>query len=181
MTKKQTEAQQNQPPQIIINSQYVRDFSFENPNAPFSILPNQKPPQINIDFNISSRDIQPPQEASNVKNKDKKDEAQKSHLTEISLIFKAEAKHEDKVAFIVELSYSGIFTTSHLSDEHKHYLINIEGPRILFPFCRSIIAQTTRDGGFPPLLLNPLDFGALYQQKMEQLQKKQAEKKKSVN
>lgn len=166
--KKETKDQdQQQPPQIIINSQYIRDLSFENPNAPYSLIPTGKQPQIDINFNVTSKKITPP----DVKEEDK----DKDHLVEVSLIFKAVAKVEDKVSFVVELAYAGVFTVSHLSDEHKHYLVNIEGPRILFPFSRSIIAQVTREGGFPPLLLNPLDFAALYQQKVQNMQKDEKE------
>ena len=78
------------------------------------------------------------------------------------MFIRGEAKSEDKTVFIVELTYGGIVTISNVPEENIQPLLLIETPRHLFPFARSIVANVTRDGGFPPLLINPMDFEALY-------------------
>lgn len=164
MTKANDAPKQQAPTQIIINAQYIKDLSFENPNAPFSLLPSKEAPKINIEFNVTANDLDVADDAS----QGKTDGEAKNKLTEITMIFKAEAVTQNKTSFVIELSYAGVFTTTGLTDQQKHFLVHIEGPHILFPFCRAIIAQTTREGGFPPLFLAPPDFGHLYQQRMQQ-------------
>ena len=93
---------------------------------------------------------------------------------EVTLDIKTEGKIKDKVAFIAEISYAGIFSLNKIPPEHEKPILLIEAPRMLFPFARNILAETTRDGGYPPLMLNPIDFNALYQ---KQLEKEQAAKK----
>lgn len=165
MTQTNDAPKQQGPTQIIINAQYIKDLSFENPNAPFSLLPSKEAPKINIEFNVTANDLDVGEDESN---QGKVDGEVKNRLTEITMIFKAEAIAQNKTSFMIELAYAGVFTTTGLSDQQKHFLVHIEGPHILFPFCRAIIAQTTREGGFPPLFLAPPDFGHLYQQRMQQ-------------
>ena len=86
---------------------------------------------------------------------------------EVTLDIKTEAKKKDKISFIAEVSYAGIFTLNKVPAEHEKPLLLIEAPRMLFPFARNVLAETTRDGGYPPLMLNPIDFAALYQKQME--------------
>lgn len=155
-----SQQEQTETPAIVINAQYIKDLSFENPNAPFSLMPTNSQPQIDLNFKIDHQAITPPNE--------EKSDAEK--LTEISITINASAKIEGKDAFIAELTYAGVFTVEHMDDQQKHVLKYIEGPRMLFPFCRSIIASTTREGGFPPLMLSPIDFVALYKQQMAQQQ-----------
>ena len=85
---------------------------------------------------------------------------------------KKEGKKKDKVSFIAEVSYAGIFTLNQVPAEHEKPLLLIEAPRMLFPFARYILAEVTRDGGYPPLMLNPIDFAALYRKQMEEKKKK---------
>ena len=91
---------------------------------------------------------------------------------EVTLDIKTEGKKKDKVSFIAEVSYAGIFTLNKVPAEHEKPLLLIEAPRMLFPFARYILAEVTRDGGYPPLMLNPIDFAALYRKQMEEKQKK---------
>ncbi len=134
---------------IVINAQYLKDLSFESPRAPHSLLPNQPQPQVEIGV-----DVRPQQLADEV--------------FEVVLSLRAEAKAGDSTVFIVEMAYGGLFTLSGVPAEHVRPVLMIEGPRMLFPFARAIMAETTRDGGFPPLMLNPIDFAELYRRQVAQ-------------
>ncbi len=123
--------------------QYVKDFSFENPNAPQTLLPGQPQPQVNIGVDVQVRPAA-------------------DDIYEVSLQLRAEAKQGETVAFLVELSYGGLFQIAGLPQEHLRPVLMIEGPRLLFPFARAIVADATRDGGYPPLMINPIDFTDLY-------------------
>ncbi len=130
-------------PPIMIGAQYIKDLSFENPQGPEVLVSMSDSPQVNIDVNTSAR-------------------ALADDVYEVTLFIRGEAKSEDKTVFIVELTYGGIITLHKVPEENVQPLLLIEAPRHLFPFARSIIADVTRDGGFPPLLINPMDFVALY-------------------
>jgi preprotein translocase subunit SecB len=136
--------------QLTVNGQYVKDLSFEVPNAPaiFSEL-SKAAPEIPIGIDIEAQQIG-------------------EHAFEVVLKVNIEAKVAGKAAFIAELSYAGIFTIDGVAHEHLQPLLLIECPRLLFPFARNIIADMTRDGGFPPLMMQPIDFVALYRQRMAQ-------------
>ena len=132
-------------PALNVLGQYVKDFSFENPNAPSSLAPQQTQPQIAINVNVG---------------------AQPLSQTEFDVDLRLEAKATvgEVVLFNVELVYSGLFRIQNVPEEHLHPFVLIECPRLLFPFARQILADATRNGGFPPLMLDPIDFVALYQQ-----------------
>jgi preprotein translocase subunit SecB len=129
-------------PQVSIVAQYVKDLSFENPNAPAS-LQAQGAPQIEVQVNVGA-------------NRAGED------VFEVALKIEARARIEDQVSFAVELLYAGLFGLRNVPEEALEPFLLVEAPRILFPFARRVIADTTRDGGFPPLLLEPIDFGSLY-------------------
>ena len=129
-------------PQVGILAQYVKDLSFENPNAPRSFQ-MQGQPQIEINVNVQARRAG-------------------EDMFEVDLKIEASAKSEDQTSFIVDLLYGGLFGLRNVPEEALEPFLIVEGPRILFPFARRIIADATRDGGFPPLLLEPIDFAALY-------------------
>lgn len=133
---------------ITVNAQYIKDLSFENPNAPQSLIPSDKAPDVDVNLNVEARKIQ-------------------DNTFEVALVVHAEAKAGDRVNFVVELNYAGIFTLSNIPEEHLQPVLMIEGPRLLFPFVREIVANATRGGGFPPLLINPIDFAAMYQQNVK--------------
>ena len=136
------------PPQLNVLAQYTKDLSFENPNAPASLQPQGNPPQINIQINVGANPL-----------------ADSEY--EVSLTIEGKAENTGKVMFSFELVYAGVFRIVNVPQENLHPLIMIECPRLLFPFAREIIASAVRDGGFPPLMLDPVDFVGLYRQNME--------------
>lgn len=130
--------------QIGLGAQYIKDFSFENPNAPqiFNLL--QTAPQLSMDVDVRSRGV---------------GEA----MFEAVLKIKVESKLGDKTAFIAELAYAGLFgLPDQLPEEQIKMFLLVEAPRLLFPFARAIIANAVRDAGYPNLVLQPVDFMSLY-------------------
>lgn len=136
--------------QIAINNQYIKDFSFESPNAPQIFTQLSAMPSLNVGVNVQTRAL-----AENV--------------YEVMLSLKLDAVAEGKKAFLAELAYGGVFTVPAVTEESLKFILLVEAPRLLFPFARNIIANAVRDGGFPPLLINPIDFTALYQERSTQL------------
>jgi preprotein translocase subunit SecB len=128
-------------------SQYVKDFSFENPNSP-GIYQQATSPQIDVQFNIGTAQVS-------------------EEVHEVVLKIEAKADSDGTVAFIVDLSYAGLFGLRNIPAEHVQPFLLGEAPRLLFPFARRVLADAVRDGGFPPLLLDPIDFGSLYMQQAE--------------
>jgi preprotein translocase subunit SecB len=136
-------------------SQYVKDLSFENPNAP-AVYQSQQGPQINVQFDIGAGQVG-------------------EDVHEVTLKIEVRAESDGKTAFLVELSYAGLFGLRNIPDEHVQPFLLGEAPRLLFPFARRVVADTIRDGGFPPLLLEPIDFQGLYLQQAAQQQGQQGE------
>lgn len=136
-------------PSIRILGQYLKDLSFENPNAPQSLVQQQTQPDISISVNVNAR----PLAATDF---------------EVEIELDAKAMSNDKVAFAAELVYAGTFRLENFPQLLLHPAVLIECPRMLFPFARHILAEATRDGGFPPLMLDPIDFAAMYQRRMQQ-------------
>ena len=135
------------PQQLIVNAQYIKDLSFENPNAPRSLQQAQQP-QINIQINVNARPI-----------------ADSEYEVEPKIEGRAEAPNLFMFSF--DLLYAGMFRIVNIPQESLTPVLMIECPRLLFPFAREIIATAVRDGGFPPLMLDPVDFVGLYRQNME--------------
>lgn len=125
-------------------SQYIKDLSFENPNAPL-IYQNQQAPEVAVQFDIGSTQVS-------------------EELHEVVLRIEVRAQAEGKTAFLVELAYAGLFGLRNIPAEHMQPFLLGEAPRLIFPFARRVVADVIRDGGFPPLLLEPIDFGQLYLQ-----------------
>jgi preprotein translocase subunit SecB len=138
-------------PQLNVVAQYIKDFSFENPNAPQSLTPSSEPPQIGIQINVAASPISD---------------------TDIEVVLKLDGKAEGagKLMFRFELEFAGVFRIRNVPPESLNAIVLIECPRLLFPFAREIIATAVRNGGFPPLLLDPVDFVSLYRQKLAQVQ-----------
>ena len=134
-------------PQIGVLVQYVKDLSFENPHAPRSMAPSASQPAINIQVNV---------EAAQAADTD----------FEVTLRIEGKAESQGMLLFSFELVYGGIFRIQNVPADSLQPVVMIECPRLLFPFAREIIATATRNGGFAPLLLNPIDFVALYRQRM---------------
>jgi preprotein translocase subunit SecB len=129
-------------PQVAILTQYVKDLSFENPNAPAS-LQNQEQPRIDVNVAVNAK-----RAAENV--------------FEVELKISAKAIAGDQTAFVIDLLYAGLFGLQNVPEEALEPFLIIEAPRIIFPFARRIVADCVRDGGFPPLMLDPIDFASLY-------------------
>ena len=146
---------QQQPPGIHILGQYTKDLSFENPGAPGSLRPNDKPPKLDVNVNVNMRPYTGDQ-------------------FEVELKLDAKATRGDETLFIVEVTYAGIFQLRNVPQEHSQTLLLIECPRLLFPFARQIVAEATRQGGFPPLMIDPVDFAALYRQRVAQVAAQQS-------
>jgi len=137
-------------PAVGVLSQYVKDFSFENPNAP-AIYQAQITPAIDVQFNIGQQQVA-------------------DDIYEVVLKIEVKAQHEGQVAFLVDLSYAGLFGLRNVPVEALDPFLLGEAPRLLFPFARRILADAVRDGSFPPLMLEPIDFAGLYMARMEQAQ-----------
>ena len=135
-------------PSLRILGQYLKDLSFENPNAPQS-LTQEGQPDISISVNVNARPLA-------------------TTDFEVELHLEAKATAQDKVAFAAEIIYAGTFRLENFPQQLLHPAILIECPRLLFPFARQILAEATRNGGFPPLLLDPIDFATMYQRRMQQ-------------
>lgn len=131
-------------PQIMVMAQYIKDLSFENPRAPQHFAPGQDAPQVSINVNVSAAALAEDQ-------------------YEVTLSMEATAMQETDTVFVIELVYSGVFGLGSVDENQRQMMLLIECPRLLFPFARNIVADVTRDGGFPPLLIQPIDFVALYQ------------------
>ena len=140
----------DQQPQLNVVAQYIKDLSFENPNAPQSFAPQQQP-AINIQINVNAKPLA-------------------TNDAEVELKLEGKAEASGTVLFSFELTYAGIFRTQNIAQENMGPLLLIECPRLLFPFAREIIATASRNAGFPPLLIDPVDFVALYRQKAAQMQ-----------
>ena len=161
-TPPQPAAPAQQQPPLVVNIQYVKDLSFEVPGAPGIYTTLRAQPQVNINMDVQARRVQDGQS-----------------VFEVSLIIRAEA-HEatpqgngqaapvPPTVFVAELTYAGVFTLSGLPDNAVEPVLLVECPRILFPFARNILSDVTRDGGFPPVLLQPIDFVALWQARRAQ-------------
>ena len=136
-------------PSIGVVAQYVKDLSFENPTAPESLKPRAKPPEINVSVGVQPRNAG-------------------GEAYEVELRVEARGVDGGETLFAIELVYAGLFRIQNLPQESLEPFLLIECPRLLFPFARQIISDASRNGGFPPLLLDPIDFVALYQQRMSQ-------------
>lgn len=138
-----------QTPPLTLTAQYVKDLSFENPDAPRSLGELNPPPSIQVDVDVEAKELG-------------------AQFYEAMIHVRATATRDDKTFFVVEVSYGGVCAVGDgVPKEHVRPLVMIEGPRLLFPFARAILSDAVRDGGFPPLLINPIDFTALYRQMHE--------------
>ncbi len=155
--------QQAQPvPPLVVNIQYVKDLSFEVPNAPAIYTTLRSAPRVDINLDVQARRIQDGQNVYEVVLEIRTEASEPTA--------NAEAAPADpaKRVFLAELSYGGIFTLTGVPDNAVEPVLLVECPRILFPFARNILADVTRDGGFPPVLLQPIDFVALWQSRRAQ-------------
>ncbi len=137
-------------PQVGVIAQYVKDLSFENPSAP-AVFQWQSQPHMDVQVNIGANNVG-------------------TDVHEVQLKIDVTAQSQEGTAFKVELLYAGLFAMRNIPAEQLQPFLLAEGPRLLFPFARQIISDTVLHGGFPPLLLDPIDFGGLYMQRAAQAQ-----------
>ncbi|MBU6397273.1 MAG: protein-export chaperone SecB [Rhodospirillales bacterium] len=152
--------QAGMPPQpLLLNIQYTKDLSFEVPGAPAIFTQLRAQPHVNLNLDVQVRRLE-----------------EKQTVFEVTLAIRAEGTTEapkaaggtqekPPVVFIADLAYAGVFTLSGIPEEQQEPVLLVECPRLLFPFARNILADVTRDGGFPPVLLGPIDFVGLWQQR----------------
>ena len=144
---------------LVVNIQYIKDLSFEVPNAPAVYSTLRAQPNVAINLDVNARRLQDGED-----------------VFEVTLQIKAEATDPQagngappSAVFIVELAYAGVFTLSGVPENAVEPVLLVECPRLLFPYARNILSDTTRDGGFPPVLLQPIDFVALWQSRRAQV------------
>jgi preprotein translocase subunit SecB len=137
-------------PQLNVLVQYTKDLSFENPNAPRSLGPQEKQPNIGIQVNVNAKQVGETD-------------------FEVNLLLEGSAGEGADTLFKFELDYAGVFRIRNVPAPQMHPVVMIECPRLLFPFARQIVADAVRNGGFPPLYLEPIDFALLYQQRLAEV------------
>ena len=140
-----------EPQQLILNAQYIKDLSFENPRAPQSLMQQTTQPEVEIHVDVKASNLGP-------------------EVFEVVLTINATARAQGEAVFLVELAYGSVVTVRNAPPETVPALVLIETPRIVFPFARAVIANATRDGGFPPLMINPIDFAELLRRQQESTQ-----------
>lgn len=148
-------AQAAAQPRLAIVNQYVKDLSFENPGAPQALTAAGARPQIGVRVNVTTHALE-------------------GDRHEVVLHVNAEAKTGDQATFVLELAYAGVFGLSNVPQETAQPVLLIECPRLLFPFARRVVADVTRDGGFPPLMIEPIDFLGLFRRRLQQAQSQPA-------
>jgi preprotein translocase subunit SecB len=149
--------------QVTLNvlAQYIKDLSFESPNAPKSLQPDKNnQPRLEVSVNVQAS-------------------GSGEDLYEVVLHLEAHAKSEETVVYNIELLYGGLFRIKGASQDILQPILFVDCPSILFPFARRVIADTSRDGGFPPLLLDPIDFRTLYRRNLENAQKEAGSRQKN--
>ncbi|WP_181705120.1 protein-export chaperone SecB [Chthonobacter rhizosphaerae] len=140
-----------QQPSLNVLAQYLKDLSFENPKAPDSLRSREGSPEISVGVNVSSR--------------------QRSGVEyEVDLKIEVKAEQKGETVFQIEMLYGGLFRVQNVPQAHLHPFVMIECPRLLFPFARQIVADASVRGGFPPLMIDPIDFVQLYQQYLARMQ-----------
>jgi len=158
----QAAAQQQQvnQPGVQVVAQYIKDFSFENPNAPESLVSGWSQPETNVQIFLRHQKL-------------------KDDIYECTVNFRVEAKNKekDKVCFIIDLVYGALVVLKSIPVENHQPVIMVEVPKLLFPFAREIVANTTSSGGYPPLYLTPISFETIYinEMKRQQAEGKQAQ------
>jgi preprotein translocase subunit SecB len=134
-------------PKFSILAQYTKDLSFENPNAPRTLGPQQNAPNLSVQINVNARQLA-------------------ANDFEVSLMLEGGASQGAETMFKFELNYAGVFRIENFPSDQVQPVVMIEGPRMLFPFARQIIADAVHGGSYPPLYLDPIDFHALYLQRL---------------
>ena len=153
-------AEEKNLPMIQVNAQYIKDLSFEAPEMPFIVKGMTQMPQIDLKINVKADPVP---------------EVQTDYTVELSM--KATATIGEKTAFICEITY-GALVSLNVPEEHVQPLLLIEVPHLLFPYVRSVLSNVTREAGFPPIAVNPIDFAALFRQQAANIQSKEVAEEK---
>lgn len=141
-------AGQAQPPRFAMKGQYIKDLSLENPHAPASLLAMKEPPKVELNLDLQASRVQ-------------------ENLYELSMIFNVRALN-DRTLFIVDLTYAGLFEVMNIPEQYIERVLMVDSAFTLFPYARRVISDVTRDGGFPPLILEPIDFLGMFEQRRQQ-------------
>lgn len=144
------EAQAGNQPSMTMIGQYIRDLSFENPGAPASMLAGGANPAFNLTISVAVK-------------------KQPDDAYAVELTLNAKANRAEAVLFNVELVYGGIFRLKNVPEAQLSPLLMVECPRLIFPFARQVLANVTQQGGFPPVIMEPVDFAAIYRQNLAKL------------
>jgi preprotein translocase subunit SecB len=149
-----------QAPGIQLITQYIKDLSFENPNAPESLVSGWPPPDTSVQVYLGHKNV-------------------KENAYECLVHFRIEArkKGEDKLCFIIDLHYGALVVLHNVTPENHQPVLMVEVPKLIFPFARQIVAGLTGDGGYPPLYLTPISFETIYVQEMQRLQSEKSQSK----
>ena len=137
-------------PSMNLVGQYIRDLSFENPGAPGTLLAGGANPAFNVSISVGVK-------------------KQNEEIYAVELTLLAKANRDETVLFNVELVYGGIFRLKNVPEAQLSPLLMVECPRLIFPFARQVLASVTQQGGFPPLMMEPVDFSAIYRQNLAKL------------
>lgn len=135
-------------PSLQVRAQYIKDLSFENPHAPGSLFSANQRPAIDVSVDLKGQKLQ-------------------DEVFEIAIMISARAAVESNTMFLIELTYAGVIHITNIPEEHMERVLMVDAPFIMFPYLRRVISDVTRDGGFPPLMLDPIDFNQLYMQTKE--------------
>lgn len=146
---------------VIINAQYIKDLSFENPKAPNSLMLESQP-EIDVALDIAANPLG-------------------DKVFEVILDIQVHSAHNEQTLFVIDLQYAGVFTIDVNDEAKKELTLLVYCPSMLFPYARRVISDISRDGGFPPLMLSPVDFMGLYLQKKEAKMDKGKEETKTIN
>ncbi len=133
----------NGDPYIHAHVQYIKDLSFENPLAVEAATGEESSPQVNLDCSVESQKLA-------------------DQTYEVVLSIEARAVRDDKTLFLIAVDYAGLFSINNVPEEHIEPVLNVHCATLLFPFARSVVANVTKDGGYPPLLIDIIDFDKLY-------------------
>jgi len=145
----QTQGQGQAPAPIMVNAQYVKDLSFENPGAPKMLMELKEAPDVNVNVDVKAQKYG-------------------DNVYEVSLVVEAKASHKNETVFVVECTYAGVFTLNNIPEDQVQPVLLVECPRLLFPYARAVVSDATREGGFAPLMIAPIDFAGLYLQQQQQ-------------
>lgn len=135
-------------PRFHVTGQYVKDLSFENPRAPQSLIATEEKPKIEVNIDLNASKL-------------------RDDLYEVVLRVNAKAVVKDESLFLADLSYAGLFTLQNIPEDRIQQILFVDCPFVLFPYARRVISDVTRDGGFPPLMLEPIDFFGMFRKRME--------------